>query len=315
MMIGVKARARRPTSTASRVTSIAFATVRKLRAGRGEERALESQDEQQDPLAVREEPLRAAAARSGRRAQRARARPWLSSRPSTRSEARAPRMIAPWMAFSQNGLTPAKVRAGPIVPRSADADEGAHEGASASANGRPSHHDRGHRLQLEPEARVAGHRREANGVQERGQPGQGAHEHEDEEDGAGRLDPRETSGFAIGAHGVDAPGRRRDAVAPRPGRSGRRSATATMSRCPPFLAEAEPLEVGGEVLHPRSLGHPPQAVAPRHQGGQGDDDRGEAEASHEQTVHGAELRAEREHARRAGAALGAPPWPAGRRTR
>ena len=135
MMMGVKARARRPTSTASRVISMALAVVRKLLPA-----TLKSAPSRASTRRRTHSPLGKSRCRSGASVctwtSAGGGEAWLSSRPSSRSEASAARMIAPWMAFSQNGLIPAKVRAGPMVPRSPTPTKRAEQGAAAHRGSR-----------------------------------------------------------------------------------------------------------------------------------------------------------------------------------
>ena len=102
---------------------------------------------------------------------------------------------------------------------------------------------------------------------------------EDPEDHARRLDAGEARRVRVRAGGVHRASRGQIAQRPAPPRRKQRRATATVISLAAGLRQAEPLEARRQVLHPRALRDPAQAVAQRHHRRQRHDDGGNPHAA------------------------------------
>ncbi len=88
-------------------------------------------------------------------------------------------MISPWMAFSHWGLDAEEDQGRADRAEQCDADQGAPEAPAAAGDGHAAHDDRGDDLELQASAGVGIDVGEADGVEQGGQAGQGAHDDED----------------------------------------------------------------------------------------------------------------------------------------
>ena len=201
---------------------------------------------------------RAARASGGRvrdaRPQRAVARPWLSSRPSTSVGRERGEDDGALDRLLPERVDAGERQGGPMVPRRPTPTRVPRRVPRPPRIAVPPTTTAATAFSSSPSPALLGTAREANGVQQRGEAGQGAHERED----PGRRRARARCRRAERPRGRSrrrrSPDPRPGGAAPRPSRRGRARATATIERCPAGLAETEPLEAAGQVLHPRALG-------------------------------------------------------------
>ncbi len=124
-------------------------------------------------------------------------------------------MISPWMAFSHWGLVPRKKRAGPIEPSSATPIRRPGEGAAAAGDRHAADDHRGDHLELQAGAGIGVDVGEADGVQQRRQARQRAHDHEDAERHAPGADAGQPGGLGVRAGRIDRPPGREVCAGPR----------------------------------------------------------------------------------------------------
>ena len=201
-------------------------------------------------------------------------------------------MIRPWMAFSHCGLPPGTqvgIRAQedkgrPDRAEQGDADQRAGQGAAAARNRHAAHHHGRDDLELQARARVGVDVGEPDGVQQV-RPGRPA-----PPSSRRRRRPRAAAGCPpAGPPRGRSPSRRR--TGPPPGcRSPQAktakttSAIATTSHWPAVWPSAEPLKARRQVADELALAHVTQRLAPDHQRGQRDHDRGQAQPGDQHAV-------------------------------
>src|ERR1051326_248279 len=145
---------------------------------------------------------------------------------------------------------------------------------SSSARDRRAAHDhRRNHLHLHPDPCIAGDLVETNRIEQRPEPGERARQGEHPEHNAAWIDSRQACRGWVRAGRVNRASRPQMAQTPAgPRHQHRRRGDGD---CLAYrLRLTEPLKRPRQILHPRALGSPSQAVAKRHHGSQGYDDRG-----------------------------------------